>query len=114
MKRFAFIAALVLLLIALAPLLRARAANAAAAAEQVAPQPPLPGNARPLVSGEFVSGTLWEKPVGSTGLNSGYSPAAGSRVDVYDNFIIVTDTVGVSEVSEHGSYTKLRFKPYHP
>ncbi len=75
----------------------------------------LPGNAKPLVSGEFLSGTLWEKPVIHTpGSNTGYSPAAGSRVDVYETFIVVTDAEGIAELSLHGSYTKLRFKPYRP
>ena len=85
-----------------------------AAPEQPA-VPVLPGNAKPLVSGQFLSGTLWEKPViHAPGTNTGYSPAAGSRVDVYDNFIVVTDAEGVSELSLNGSYTKLRFKPYRP
>ena len=116
MKRFALVAACVLLLIGLVPLVRAKAANAAAptAPTQAAPQSLLPGNAKPLVSGELVSGTLWEKPAGATGSNTGYSPAAGSRVDVYDNFIVVTDTDGVSEISQRGSYTKVRFRPYRP
>jgi len=78
-----------------------------------APPPALPGNAKPLVSGEFLSGTIWEKPViHAPGTNNGYSPAAGSRVDVYDNFIVVTDAEGNAELSLHGSYTKLRFKPF--
>ena len=77
------------------------------------PPPVLPGNAKPLVSGEFLSGTIWDKPViHAPGTNSGYSPAAGARVDVYENFIVVTDAEGNAELSLHGSYTKLRFKPY--
>ena len=46
------------------------------------------------------------------GTNTGYSPAAGARVDVYENFIVITDAEGNAELSLHGSYTKLRFKPY--
>ncbi|MDQ3441599.1 MAG: hypothetical protein M3478_14750 [Planctomycetota bacterium] len=84
-----------------------------AAPEHPTPPPALPGNAKPLVSGEFLSGTLWEKPViHAPGTNTGYSPAAGARVDVYENFIVVTDAEGIGELSLHGSYTKLRFKPY--
>jgi hypothetical protein len=76
------------------------------------PPPALPGNAKPLVSGEFLSGTIWEKPILHAPPNSGYSPAAGARVDVYENFIVITDAEGNAELSLHGSYTKLRFKPY--
>jgi hypothetical protein len=85
----------------------------AATPDQPALPAALPGNAKPLVSGEFLSGTLWEKPViHAPGTNTGFSPAAGSRVDVYENFIVVTDAEGIGELSLHGSYTKLRFKPY--
>ena len=89
-------------------------APAAAAPPSPSPSPSLtlPGNAKPLVSGEFLSGTIWEKPILHAPPNSGYSPAAGARVDVYENFIVITDAEGNSELSLHGSYTKLRFKPY--
>ena len=67
----------------------------------------------PIASGTLVSGTLWQRPIagpGVTGSNSGNSPAKGSRVDIYDKFIIVTDAGGVSWGSLHGWYTELKFK----
>ena len=107
MKDFA-LAALLLCVVGLAALTYAAPAQPAVPAA-------LPGGAKPLVSGEFLSGTLWEKPViHAPGTNAGYSPASGSRVDVYDNFIVVTDAEGNADLSLHGSYTKLRFKPYRP
>src|SRR5688572_32914560 len=53
-------------------------APAAAAPPSPSPSPSLtlPGNAKPLVSGEFLSGTIWEKPILHAPPNSGYSPAA--------------------------------------
>lgn len=48
----------------------------------------------PIITGEFISGTLWNKPVGEAGSNQGGSPHRGSRVEVYENFIIVTDPNG--------------------
>jgi hypothetical protein len=104
MKRFV-LAALLLCVVGLFAL-------AQAAPGQPALPQQLPGNAKPLVSGEFLSGTLWERPMGAIGPNSPYTPPSGSRVDVYDNFIVVTDSEGIAELSLHGSYTKLRFKPY--
>ena len=79
-------------------------------AQRVAPQRE---PATPIATGEFVSGTLWNKPVaspGETGGNEGGSPPQGSRVEVYENFILVTHPDGVSEVSLHGWYTNLHFK----
>jgi cbb3-type cytochrome oxidase subunit 3 len=112
MKRFAFAAIVLFAIGAVFAFAQDKRANAAPA--RAAPMQ-LPGNAKPLVSGEFLSGTLWEKPVIHTqGTNTGYSPASGSRVDMYDSFIVVTDAEGISELSLHGSYTKLRFKPYRP
>ena len=102
MKQFAAAAVLVAIVLLLA-----------STHDKVAGAAPAQG-AQPLVSGEFLSGTLWDKPVGALGSNTGHSPAAGARLDVYDNFIVVTDAEGISELSLHGSYTKLRFKPYRP
>ena len=67
----------------------------------------------PIASGKAVSGTIWERPVqhpGETGSNSGYPIAAGSRVDIYANFIIVTPPKAPSILSPHGWYTDLRFE----
>jgi hypothetical protein len=71
-----------------------------------------PRSAAPVASGTLITGTLWEKPVaspGETGSNSGSSPAEGSRVEVYENFIIVTDPEGNATLSPHGWYTNLSF-----
>ena len=68
---------------------------------------------KPIVSGKLVSVTIWEKPVqrpGETGQNSGFSPDAGSQVDVYESFIVVTSPAGERIVSLHGWYTNLRLK----
>jgi len=115
MKRFGLLAVVMATSLAVFAIGRARAATATGTAPAVAPHVGLPGDAKPLVSGSFVSGTIWEKPLTSApGSNTGYSPAAGSRVDVYDHFIVVTNAEGISEISQHGSYTNLRFKPYNP
>lgn len=64
----------------------------------------------PIKSGVLVSGTLWSKPVGSTGQNTGNSPEPGSRIEVYDGFIIVTAEDGTQTITPHGWYTDLRLK----
>src|SRR5690606_19776468 len=74
------------------------------------PLSPHSGHAGPLVSGELISLTLWDTPVGTSGSNSGGSPPEGSRVEVYEEFIIVTDSNGDSQLSLHGWYTNLRFR----
>jgi hypothetical protein len=66
-----------------------------------------------IASGELISVTLWKAPVqrpGETGSNSGDSPPKGSRVQIYPNFILVTDPSGNTQLSLHGWYTELRFK----
>ena len=46
----------------------------------------------PIASGELLNARLWKKPVGGeTGDNEGATPPTGSRVEVYENFIIVTE-----------------------
>lgn len=77
------------------------------------PERPAAEQAAPLVTGEYLSGTLWKKPVaspGAAGSNEGSSPPKGSRVEIYDRFIIITTREGTSEVSPHGWYTNLRIK----
>lgn len=67
----------------------------------------------PIASGKAVGGTIWEKPVqrpGESGSNAGTPIVAGSRVDIYENFIIVTPAKGPSELSPHGWYTNLKFE----
>jgi hypothetical protein len=70
-------------------------------------------SASPLISGKAVSGTIWERPVaspGETGSNTGSPIAAGSRVEIYENFIIVTPPKGPCILSPHGWYTDLRYE----
>ncbi len=65
---------------------------------------------KPLAEGSLISGTIWEKPVGLTGSNSGSSPEKGSRVEVYEGCIIVKAKNGACQVVPHGWYTNLMFK----
>jgi len=73
-----------------------------------APQPVL----RPIASGTIERLTVWTNPVqrpGETGSNTGYSPPKGSRVEVYDEFILITPPEGPTILSPHGLYTDLSF-----
>jgi hypothetical protein len=67
---------------------------------------PQPG---PLVSGTFEGGTLWKRPLDS-GSNEGFTPEKGSRVEVYDQFIVITTPNGLSFVRPHGTYSDLVFR----
>ncbi|MBV9123659.1 MAG: hypothetical protein JO112_09910 [Planctomycetes bacterium] len=72
-----------------------------------------PAKPPPIAAGTLENVTIWTKPVqrpGETGENTGSSPEKGSRVEVYENFIIVTSKDGSSILSLHGWYTDLRFK----
>jgi len=64
----------------------------------------------PIKSGVLVSGTLWSKPVGGPGQNTGDSPEPGSRIEVYDGFIVVTAADGTQTICPHGWYTDLKLK----
>src|SRR4051794_35375830 len=67
---------------------------------------------RPLASGTLDHVTVWKKPVqrpGETGSNEGNSPPAGSRVEVYSNFILITPQNGPTTLTPHGWYTDLTF-----
>jgi len=66
----------------------------------------------PIASGKLITVTVWEKPVqrpGELGSNSSYTMEKG-RVDVYDQFIILTSNEGKKTVCLHGWYTNLRFE----
>ena len=70
----------------------------------------LPGcGSGPLVSGTFEGGTLWKSPLNSSS-NEGFSPEKGSRVEIYDQFIIVTTPNGRNYVRPHGFYSDLELK----
>ena len=67
----------------------------------------------PIATGKVVSGTIWERPVqrpGETGDNTGNAIVPGSRVEVYENFIIVTPPNKPSQLCPHGWYTNLSFE----
>ncbi len=68
-----------------------------------------PGRPKPLVSGTFEGGTLWKRPVEAAS-NEGFTPEKGSRVEVYDHFIVVTSPGGLTYIRAHGSYSDLVIK----
>src|SRR3954462_15561784 len=48
--------------------------------------------AAPLATGTLQHVTVWKKPVqrpGETGNNEGFTPAAGSYIEIYDQFILI-------------------------
>jgi hypothetical protein len=63
----------------------------------------------PLVAGRLEGGTFWKSPMG-TSSNEGGEYAQGSRVEVYDQFVVVTTPDGLSHVHPHGYYSGLMFK----
>lgn len=73
-----------------------------------APQP----EPRPIAFGTIERLTVWSNPVqrpGETGSNAGLSPPKGSRIEVYDEFILITPAEGPTILSPHGWYTDLSF-----
>lgn len=71
------------------------------------------GAPRPVAAGTLERVTIWTQPVqrpGETGSNTGNSPPKGSRVEVYDEFILVTPPDGLTVVSPHGWYSDLVFR----
>jgi len=64
-----------------------------------------------LVAGTLEDGTFWEKPL-LAGSNSGGSYSKGSRVEVYEQFVVVTTPDGVSHVHPHGYYSRLQLKTH--
>ena len=68
---------------------------------------------RPIATGTLERVTIWSKPVqrpGELGDNSGNSPPKGSRVEVYEQFILITPADGPTILSPHGWYTDLAFR----
>jgi hypothetical protein len=51
-------------------------------------------------------GTFWKRPLTAAN-NEGGEYAKGSRVEVYDQFVVVTTSDGRSHVHPHGSYSNL-------
>jgi hypothetical protein len=65
----------------------------------------------PLFTGKLEGGTFWKTSLGgSTTTNEGAGYDKGSRVEVYDQFVVVTTPDGVSHVHPHGYYSVLAIK----
>ena len=66
-----------------------------------------PGQPRGLlVAGKLEGGTFWKNPLTAAN-NEGGGYASGSRVEVYDQFVVVTTQDGLSHVHPHGHYSGL-------
>jgi hypothetical protein len=63
----------------------------------------------PHLVGKLEGGTFWKNPLSAT-RNEGSEHQKGSRVEVYDQFIVVTTPDGISYVHPHGYYSGLMFK----
>lgn len=63
----------------------------------------------PLCSGKLEAGTFWKNPL-SAPSNEGGGYENGSRVELYDQFVVVTTPAGLSHVHPHGFYSGLVFK----
>jgi hypothetical protein len=50
---------------------------------------------------------VWENPRGSLGSNSGFPIKKGSKVDIYDQLIIIHLEDGTRQVVERSQVTKL-------
>jgi hypothetical protein len=64
----------------------------------------------PLFTGRLEGGTFWQKPVASGGSNEGGGYDKGSRVEVYEDFVVVTTADGLSHVHPLGNCTGLTIK----
>ena len=63
----------------------------------------------PLFVGKAESGNYWKNPLTASS-NEGGEIEKGSRVEVYDQFIVVTNPGGLSRVLPHGYYSGLVLK----
>jgi hypothetical protein len=63
----------------------------------------------PLFTGKLEGGTFWKYPVGSAS-NEGGSPEKGSRVEIYEHFVVVTSPNGLSSFHRHNHITDLAIK----
>jgi hypothetical protein len=65
----------------------------------------------PLFVGKLEGGTFWKTSLqNSTSTNEGGGYDKGSRVEVYDQFIVVTTPDGLSHLHPHGFYSGLVIK----
>jgi len=63
----------------------------------------------PLFAGKLEGGNFWKSPL-SAASNEGGEYAKGSRVEVYEQIVVVTTSDGVSHVHPHGYYSGLAIK----
>lgn len=63
----------------------------------------------PLVTGKADGGMIWKNPT-SAASNEGRQIEKGSRVEVYEGFIVVTDLAGRSEVAPDAYFSGLVLK----
>ena len=63
----------------------------------------------PLFTGSLEGGTFWKYPL-SASSNEGGGYGKGSRIDFYEQFVVVTTPDGLSHVHLHGHYSDLVFK----
>jgi hypothetical protein len=64
---------------------------------------------QPLVVGKLESGTFWKSPTSSTN-NEGGGFEKGSRVEIYEHFIVITTSQGNTHVYPQGNYSELVIK----
>jgi hypothetical protein len=65
----------------------------------------------PILAGKLEGGTFWKTSLhNSTTTNDGGGYDKGSRVEVHDQFVVVTTPDGISHVHPHGFYSELRIK----
>jgi hypothetical protein len=101
------------LLIVVAVLALALAGYSLIRDRKTATTPAAPSRSSPLAVGTLEHVTVWKRPVqrpGETGGNEGSSPPAGSRVEVYSEFVLITPPGGPTILSPHGWYTDLQFR----
>jgi hypothetical protein len=63
----------------------------------------------PLVTGKLEGGTFWKNPLTASS-NEGGGYEKGSRVEVYEQFVVVTTPDGLSHVYPQGHYTGLTLR----
>lgn len=62
----------------------------------------------PLVVGKLKTGTFWKYSLaGSSPSNEGGGYPAGSRLEVYGEFVVITTQDGASHIHPHGFYSDL-------
>jgi hypothetical protein len=60
----------------------------------------------PIVVGKLESGIFWKSPTSATN-NEGGGLEKGSRVEIYEQFIVITTSAGSTHVFPQGNYSGL-------